>query len=58
MLDALGVNQHHDAATGTGRQHVADDYAWMLFKAMQSNNILYTKLIEEEALAFAIVEEG
>jgi hypothetical protein len=25
--DALGVAQHHDAVSGTGKQHVADDYS-------------------------------
>ena len=24
---AMGVTQHHDAVSGTSRQHVADDYA-------------------------------
>lgn len=25
--DALGVAQHHDAVTGTAKQHTTDDYA-------------------------------
>ena len=37
MLDEMGIYQHHDAATGTAKQYVADDYATRLFKAMQKN---------------------
>jgi lysosomal alpha-mannosidase len=31
MMDVVGVTQHHDAATGTGKQHVANDYARLIF---------------------------
>ena len=27
LEDALGIAQHHDAVSGTGKQHVADDYS-------------------------------
>lgn len=34
MREAMGVMQHHDAITGTEKQHVADDYARILTKGM------------------------
>lgn len=30
MKEGMGIMQHHDAATGTEKQHVADDYARLL----------------------------
>ena len=27
LEDALGISQHHDAVSGTAKQHVADDYS-------------------------------
>jgi len=38
MLDVLGINQHHDAVTGTGKQAVADDYAYRLYTGMDINS--------------------
>lgn len=35
MLDAMGINQHHDAVTGTARQYVANDYLLRLYKGMK-----------------------
>lgn len=31
---ALGVAQHHDAVTGTAKQHVTDDYVLRIDKAL------------------------
>ena len=34
MKDAMGIMQHHDAVTGTEKQHVAEDYALLLHKGV------------------------
>uniref|UniRef100_A0AAG5DR66 Alpha-mannosidase n=1 Tax=Anopheles atroparvus TaxID=41427 RepID=A0AAG5DR66_ANOAO len=34
LREAMGVMQHHDAITGTEKQHVANDYARMLHRAV------------------------
>lgn len=36
LQSAIGVMQHHDAITGTEKQHVANDYARMLHKAFEA----------------------
>ena len=35
LREAMGVMQHHDAITGTEKQHVADDYARTLTKGFE-----------------------
>ena len=47
MLDAMGIQQHHDAVTGTAKQHVANNYYHLLWKAMGVNNQAYTKELME-----------
>lgn len=43
--EAMGIMQHHDAVTGTEKQHVADDYARILYKAVfKSQSILENSL--------------
>jgi hypothetical protein len=47
MMNVMGVLQHHDSITGTGKQKVANNYKWNLFKAMELNNQLYSTIIGE-----------
>lgn len=36
LREAMGVMQHHDAVTGTEKQLVADDYMFLLYRAMEN----------------------
>lgn len=47
MLDALGINQHHDGISGTAKQHVANDYAYRMFTSVEANNQIYARLIDD-----------
>lgn len=59
MLDAMGVVQHHDAVSGTSKQHVADDYYMRTEKAMKENSEEYTRLITEKVqLETGMVSNG
>ena len=41
----MGVMQHHDAITGTEKQHVANDYARILYNAIENcNDVVNTAL--------------
>jgi len=43
LADALAIAQHHDAVSGTERQHVASDYALRLslgYEEVYINNFL------------------
>ena len=53
MLNELGINQHHDAVTGTAKQHVADDYAYRLYTALETNNVVYNEAVAEKVQAFS-----
>jgi len=48
LLDQMGINQHHDAVTGTARQAVADDYAKRLYDGMEQSNTYYGNLTAEK----------
>ncbi|TNN12687.1 Lysosomal alpha-mannosidase [Schistosoma japonicum] len=51
LRNVLGILQHHDAITGTAKQHVTNDYAWRLSMATKSCQTLinqsYTKLLPD-----------
>lgn len=49
MFDAIGVLQHHDGITGTGKQHVANNYAKKIYVGMETNNKEYSKLLAKVA---------
>lgn len=43
LREAMGVMQHHDAVSGTEKQHVANDYARLLSNGLdQCANIIET----------------
>jgi lysosomal alpha-mannosidase len=47
MLDRIGILQHHDAVTGTGRQAVANDYNWKISTGMDINNEVFNHQVAE-----------
>lgn len=47
LRDAAGIMQHHDAITGTEKQHVADDYAFILHKAITGCEKIATNALRE-----------
>jgi hypothetical protein len=52
MLDSLGIYQHHDAATGTAKQHVADDYNLRMYNSMmRTNNPVYAKTLQDMVIS-------
>lgn len=49
MLEELGVYQHHDAISGTAKQHVANDYSYRLSNALNQNAKAYGDLLSANA---------
>ncbi len=42
----MGVAQHHDAVSGTEKQHVADDYAQRLSQGIDIAAVCYSKMLD------------
>ncbi|MCI28184.1 lysosomal alpha-mannosidase, partial [Trifolium medium] len=51
LADALAIAQHHDAVSGTSKQHVANDYAKRL-------SIGYTKAEKAVSASLAFLTEA
>jgi len=49
MLDVVGVIQHHDGITGTGKQHTADDYTKRIYKGLEAVNPVYAGVFSQLA---------
>ena len=49
MLDVVGVSQHHDGITGTGKQHTANDYVNRIFQGLEAVNPVYAGVISDFA---------
>ncbi len=43
--EAMGIIQHHDAVSGTEKQHVADDYAQRLSEGIDAAVVCYQDVI-------------
>ncbi|XP_014218055.1 lysosomal alpha-mannosidase isoform X2 [Copidosoma floridanum] len=48
--EAMGVMQHHDAITGTEKQHVAEDYARLLHYSFKNGESIASKAINKWAM--------
>lgn len=40
---AVAISQHHDAVSGTEKQHVADDYAVYLYEGINAGQKIITE---------------
>ena len=57
-MDVVGVVQHHDGITGTGKQHTADDYVHRIFKGIEATNPVYSDVIDKIAKSAGIEAEN
>jgi len=58
LLDVVGVVQHHDAITGTGRQNVSKDYIDRIWNALKKVNSVYGKVVQELAASAGLNSEN
>ncbi|XP_055376592.1 lysosomal alpha-mannosidase-like [Condylostylus longicornis] len=60
LREVMGIMQHHDAITGTEKQHVADDYAHLLHDAISAcdNDIsnMLTKVLKPDPIIHGDLE--
>nr|CAB3263606.1 lysosomal alpha-mannosidase-like [Phallusia mammillata] len=49
LREAMGVTQHHDAVSGTSKQHVANDYAKRLYKGRSACHQVVSEVITGES---------
>lgn len=56
--DAMGVAQHHDAVSGTSKQHVANDYAKRISSGICSATAFVTQAIRELLLNEDALNQG
>lgn len=57
-MDVVGVVQHHDGVTGTGKQAVANDYSAKISKAIAASNPVYADVIDRLARSAGLESES
>jgi lysosomal alpha-mannosidase len=58
MMDVVGVVQHHDAITGTARQHVSNDYKQRVYNGREEVNAVYAQVIDKLARTQGFKEDN